>query len=124
MRGAPEWKDNVYTLLLQCVLLRVGSAEARAGRCGMLGDVVHSPRVVPSERLQRQPGHGVAETARFTGYKTKIVHSNLMISTFITCLFHVYVFLFIYSIGDKSQTVFMQYRLALRVRSATPCCGC
>ena len=53
--GASSWEDRccgsaggMYTLLLQCVLLRVGSAEARAGRCGMLGDVVHSRRVVLS----------------------------------------------------------------------------
>ena len=39
---------HTYILLLQGVLLRVGSAEARAGRCGMLGDVVHSRRVVLS----------------------------------------------------------------------------
>ena len=48
VRGAPERKDNVYVYIVVAVLLRVGSAEARAGRCGMLGDVVHSRRVVLS----------------------------------------------------------------------------
>ena len=51
---------HTYTLLLQGVLLRVGSAEARAGRCGMLGDVVHSRRVVLSVAAAEAAGesHG------------------------------------------------------------------
>ena len=61
VRGAPERRTmHTYTLLLQGVLLRVGSAEARAGRCGMLGDVVHSRRVVLSVAAAEAAGesHG------------------------------------------------------------------